>query len=220
MTKNIRILLVDDHAMVREGIRAFLTNKPGIQIVGEAENGEKAVELAASLKPDVILMDLVMPVMNGLEAIRLIKAQDPRPRILVITSFAENDKVFPAIKAGASGYLLKDSTPQQLLQAVEDVANGDSPLHPLVTQKILNEINKPASPTLLNEHLSGREIEVLKQIAHGLSNLEIAQHLHLSENTVRSHISTILVKLHLTNRTQAALYALRECLAELDKTSS
>jgi NarL family two-component system response regulator LiaR len=216
MEKNIKILLADDHAMVREGIRVFLANKPGFEIVGEAENGEQAVALALTLKPDLILMDLVMPVMSGLEAIRKIKAMDPSLRILVITSFAEDDKVFPAIKAGASGYLLKDSSPQQLLQAILDVTNGVSSLHPLIASKVLNELNKPPTQLSAEDQLSTREVAVLKLIAQGLTNLEIAEQLHLGENTVRSHTSNILVKLHLTNRTQATLYALREGLADLD----
>jgi NarL family two-component system response regulator LiaR len=215
MEKYIKILLADDHAMVREGIRVFLANKPGFEIVGEAENGEQAVALALSLKPDVILMDLVMPVMSGLEAIRKIKAKDPAVRILVITSFSDDDKVFPAIKAGASGYLLKDSSPQQLLQAILDVFNGVSSLHPLIASKVLNELTKPPTKQGVEDQLSIREIAVLKLVAQGLSNLEIAEQLHLGENTVRSHTSNILVKLHLTNRTQATLYALREGLADL-----
>ena len=215
MEKKIKILLADDHAMVREGIRVFIANKPGFEIVGEAENGEQAVTLALTLKPDVILMDLVMPVKNGLEAILEIKDQNPAARILVITSFAEDDKVFPAIKAGAAGYLLKDSSPQQLLQAILDVYNGVSSLHPLIASKVLNEFNKPQTEGTGEEQLSTREIVVLKLIAQGLSNFEIAEQLHLSENTVRSHTSNILVKLHLSNRTQATLYALREGLVEL-----
>ena len=156
-----------------------------------------------------------MPVKNGLEAITEIKAKAPGIRILVITSFAEDDKVFPAIKAGASGYLLKDSSPQQLLQAILDVHNGVSSLHPLIARKVLNELNKPPSASSADEQLSGREISVLKLIAEGSSNLVIAEQLNLSENTVRSHTSNILLKLHLANRTQAALYALREGLANL-----
>ena len=215
MDNPIKILLVDDHAMVREGIRVFIANKPGFEIVGEAENGKQGVLLALSLKPDVILMDLVMPVMNGVDAIREIKAKDSAIQILVITSFAEDDKVFPAIKAGASGYLLKDSSPQQLLQAILDVYNGVSSLHPLIASKVLDELNKPPIQPLSENQLSDREITVLKMIAQGLSNLEIARQLHLSENTVRSHTSKILVKLHLTSRTQATLYALREGLTDL-----
>jgi two-component system, NarL family, response regulator LiaR len=217
MDKKIRVILADDHAMVREGIRVYITTEPGFEIIGEAENGEQAVKLALTLKPDVILMDLVMPVMSGLEAIREIKAKDPTIRILVITSFADDDKVFPAIKAGASGYLLKDSSPQQLLQAILDVYNGSSSLHPLIASKVLNELNKPSLQPLPEEQLSAQEIAVLKLIAKGSSNLEIAEQLHLSENTVRSYTSHILLILHLTNRTQAALYALREGLADLKK---
>lgn len=217
----IKIIIADDHPLVREGIRAFIATKDGFEIIGEAENGEQAVQLALTLKPDVILMDLVMPVKDGLEAIREIKEKDPGARILVITSFAEDDKVFPAIKAGASGYLLKDSNPQQLLKSIQDVYNGVSSLHPLIASKVLNELNKANTPPPAEEEqLSSREIAVLKLIAQGLSNHELAEQLHISENTVRSHISNILVKLHLANRTQATLYALREGLASLDKKQS
>jgi len=217
---NIKIMIADDHPLVREGIRSFLKNKPGFEVVGEAEDGEQAVSMAFALNPDVILMDLVMPVKDGLSAIREIKAINPAARILVITSFAEDDKVFPAIKAGASGYLLKDSSPQQLLQAIRDVYQNKSSLHPVIANKVLIEINKsPNTSDLLprDEQLSEREKTVLKWIAQGSSNHKIAEELKLSENTVRSHISKILVKLHLANRTQATLYALREGLASLDE---
>ena len=220
MGKAIRVMLVDDHAIVREGIRVYIATEPEFEIVGEAENGEQAVKLALTLKPDVILMDLVMPVMNGLDAIRGIKAKDPDIRILVITSFAEDDKVFPAIKAGASGYLLKDSSPQRLLQSIRDVYHGTLALHPLIAGKVINELNKPPAALLPEEQLSAQEIEVLKLVAKGLSNLEIAGQLHLSENTVRSYTSNVLSKLHLANRTQAALYALREGLVDLNNNDN
>ncbi len=217
MEENIKVLIADDHSMVREGIRAFLSNRPGFMIIGEAENGEQAVTLALTLKPDVILMDLVMPVKNGMDAIREIKEKNPAARILVITSFVDDDKVFSSIKAGASGYLLKDSSPQQLMQAIQNVHQGVSSLHPLIASKVIAELNRTSSPPPpTEEQLSKREITVLELIAQGLSNFEIAEQLHLSENTVRSHASNILLKLHLTNRTQAALYALREGLTRLD----
>lgn len=215
MNEEIRILIADDHAMVREGIRAFIANKPGFKIIGEAENGEQAVKLARTLEPDVILIDLVMPGMGGLEAIRKIKEQNTNARILVITSFAEDDKVFPAIKAGASGYLLKDSSPQQLIQSIRDVAQGISSLHPRIASKLIQELNKPPSLPPAETQLSDREISVLELIAQGLSNQEIAERLHISEWTARTHTSNILIKLHLANRTQAALYALREGYASL-----
>jgi two-component system, NarL family, response regulator LiaR len=212
---NIKVMIADDHPLVREGIRSFLNNKPGFEVVGEAEDGEQAVRLALSLKPDVILMDMVMPVKDGLKAIREIREDNPKARILVITSFSDDDKVIPAIKAGASGYLLKDSSPQQLLQSILDVFHNKSSLHPLIANKVLNELNKPPEPLPTEEQLSTRETMVLKLIAQGSSNHEIATQLHLSENTIRSHIGRILNKLHLANRTQATLYALREGLTDL-----
>jgi NarL family two-component system response regulator LiaR len=216
MEETISILIADDHAMVREGIKAFFAYKEGFEIVGEAENGQQAVSLAASLNPDVILMDMVMPVKNGLEAIQEIRQQNPAARILVITSFIEDEKVFPAIKSGAAGYLLKDSSPQQLMQAIKDVYHGISSLHPLVASKLMNEFSKPTPLSLPEDQLTDRELSVLALIATGLSNLEIAEKLHLSEWTVRTHTSNILGKLHLANRTQAALYALREGIASLN----
>lgn len=215
MEKTIKVIIADDHAMVREGIRGFIASEPGFEIVGVAENGKQAVMFALSLNPDIVLMDLMMPVMNGLEAIREIKAGNPDIKILVITSFAEDDKVFPAIKAGASGYLLKDTSPQQLLQSILDVYNGKSSLHPLIASKVLNELNKPHIQPYPDDTLSTREITVLKLIAQGLSNLEIALQLNLSENSIRSYTSKILGKLHLANRTQATIYALREGMANL-----
>jgi NarL family two-component system response regulator LiaR len=217
MEEKIRILIADDHAMVREGIKAFFACKEGFDIIGEAENGEQAVILAEELRPDVILMDMVMPVKNGLEAIQEIRLHNPAARILVITSFAEDDKVFPAIKSGAAGYLLKDSSPQQLMQAIQDVYHGISSLHPLVASKLMNEFSKPSPQSLSEDQLTDREISVLELIATGQSNLEIAEKLHLSEWTIRTHTSNILSKLHLVNRTQAALYALREGIASLNE---
>ncbi|MCE1253198.1 MAG: response regulator transcription factor, partial [Anaerolineae bacterium] len=184
-----------------------------------AENGAQAVELTLQLKPDVILMDLVMAGMDGIESTRQIKQNNPDARILVLTSFADDDKVFPAIKAGALGYLLKDSTPQQLLQAINDVYHGVSSLHPLVANKLIRELNRPPDLPPTREPLTGRELAVLELLAQGLANTEIAERLTLSEWTVRTHISNILSKLHLANRTQAALYALREGLASPDGES-
>ena len=215
MEEIIKILIADDHAMVRAGIKAFFICKEGFEIVGEAENGEQAVSLAAQLNPDVILMDMVMPVKNGLEAIQEIRVHNPSAKILVITSFVEDDKVFPAIKSGAAGYILKDSSPQQLMSAIQDVYHGISSLHPLVASKLMNEFSKPMSLSLSEDQLTEREISVLELIATGISNLEIAEKLNLSEWTVRTHTSNILGKLHLANRTQAALYALREGIATL-----
>lgn len=219
MSDVIRVLIVDDHLVVREGLKAFIGTQPGIQIIGEAENGAQAVELTRQLEPDVVLMDLVMAGMDGIESTRQIKQNNPEARILVLTSFADDDKVFPAIKAGALGYLLKDSTPQQLLQAINDVYHGVSSLHPLVANKLIRELNRPPDLPPTREPLTGRELAVLELLAQGLSNTEIAERLTLSEWTVRTHISNILSKLHLANRTQAALYALREGLAGTDENN-
>lgn len=216
MEETIKVIIADDHAMVREGIRGFIESEPGFEIVGTAENGKQAVDLALNVNPDVVLMDLVMPVLNGIDAIRMIKTKKPDIKILVITSFSEDDKVFPAIKAGASGYLLKDTSPQQLIQAIQAVYNGESSLHPLVASKVLNELNTPS----IEEKLTEQENNVLILIAQGLSNHDIAERLYLSENTIRVYTSKILGKLHLANRTQATLFALKEGLVNLGCDSS
>jgi len=215
--ETIRILIADDHAIVREGLRTLIASEPGMELVGEAADGIEAVSLARSLEPDVVLMDLVMPRKDGLEAISEIKQQNPEMCILVLTSFAEEDKVFPAIRAGALGYLLKDSSPQQLLQAIYDVHRGESSLHPTVALKLVREISQPSDLPPAEHPLTEREVDVLELVAQGLSNQEIADQLVISEWTVRTHVRNILGKLHLANRTQAALYALREGLAELDR---
>ena len=216
MTSSIRVLVADDHAIVRKGIRALLATEPDIEVVGEAENGREAVTEAEKLQPDVILMDLVMPEMDGIEAIRRITARQPEARILVLTSFAADDKVFPAIKAGALGYLLKDSGPEELVQAIHQVYLGESSLHPTIARKLLQELSRPSKRPPTPEPLTEREVEVLRLVARGRSNREIADQLVISEATVRTHVSNILSKLHLASRTQAALYALREGLASLD----
>jgi len=213
----IRILIADDHAIVREGLRTLIASESGMELVGEAADGIEAVSLARSLKPDVILMDVVMPHKDGLEAISEIKQENPEMCILVLTSFAEEDKVFPAIRAGALGYLLKDSSPEQLLQAIYDVHRGESSLHPSVALKLVREISQPSDLPPAEHPLTEREVDVLELVAQGLSNQEIADQLVISEWTVRTHVRNILGKLHLANRTQATLYALREGLAELDR---
>jgi len=216
MTKMIRVLVVDDHVVVRQGIRALLATETDIEVVGEAENGREAVAEAEGLQPDVILMDLVMPEMDGSEAIGRITARQPEARILVLTSFAADDKVFPAIKAGALGYLLKDSSPEDLVAAIHQVHQGESSLHPTIARKLLQELSQPPDKPPTLEPLTEREMEVLKLVAQGRSNQEIAEALVISEATARTHVSNILHKLHLASRTQAALYALREGLASLD----
>jgi NarL family two-component system response regulator LiaR len=216
-TEPIRILFADDHAIVRKGLRTLITSEPGMEIIGEAEDGVEAVLKARSLQPDVILLDMVMPRQDGLEAIRQIIEENPEARILVLTSFDEDDKVFPAIKAGALGYLLKDSSPDQLLQAINDVHRGESSLHPSIALRVIREIKRPSDSPSTGEPLTEREMEVLKLVARGLTNQEVAEELVISERTVGNHIGNILNKLHLANRTQAALYALREGLANLDE---
>jgi NarL family two-component system response regulator LiaR len=212
--QDIRVLIADDHAIVREGLRALIETEPGMVLVGEASDGVEAARLARALKPDVILLDLVMPRQDGLAAIVEIKQDQPQARILVLTSFADDDKVFPAIKAGALGYLLKDTTPRALLQAIRDVYQGESSLHPTIARKLIGELHHPASPPPTGEALTEREVQVLGLVAQGLSNQEIADRLVVSERTVRKHVSNILGKLHLANRTQATLYAIRTGLAE------
>ena len=211
----IRVLIVDDHAIVRKGIRALLAEVEYIQVVGEAGNGQDAVTLAENLNPDVILMDLVMPGVDGIEAIRHITSRQEQARILVLTSFASDDKVFPAIKAGALGYLLKDSDPADLLQAIQQVHRGEPSLHPIIASKVLQEMQRPSKRPPTPDPLTDRELQVLRLVAKGLGNQEMAAQLVVTEATVRSHVSNILSKLYLANRVQATLYALQEGLTSL-----
>ena len=212
----IRVLVADDHSVVRQGIRALLATEPGIKVVGEAVNGREAVAEVGRLAPDVVLMDLVMPEMDGIEAIQKIREQAPEIHILVLTGFGTDDKLFPAIKAGALGYLLKDSGPEELVQAIRDAARGHTSLNHEVARRLLAEFSRERDALRPDEPLTDRETEVLREVAHGLSNEGIADRLCISEATVRTHVSNILAKLELTNRTQAALYALREGIASLD----
>ncbi len=216
MTEPIRVFIVDDHSIVRKGVRALLSTERDIQVVGEASDGTEAVAQVPALCPDVILMDLVMPKMDGIEAIRQITARQPEMRILVLTSFAADDKVFPAIKAGALGYLLKDSGPQELVQAIHQVYRGEPALEPSIALKVLTELSHPPKKPPTPDPLTERELDVLRLVAEGRSNKEIAELLVITEMTVRTHVSNILSKLHLASRTQAALYALREGLASLE----
>jgi NarL family two-component system response regulator LiaR len=216
MTENIRILIVDDHAIVREGQRALIDTEPGLELVGEAADGLEAVQMARSLQPDVIMIDLIMPRMGGIEAIEIIKAENSGVGILVLTSFAEDDKVYSAIKAGALGYRLKDASPQELLTAIREVYRGEPSMDPAIAQKLMRELQRSSDLPPTEEPLTEREVEVLKLVAQGKPNQEIAETLVISERTVRTHVSNILSKLHLANRTQAALYALREGLADLE----
>jgi NarL family two-component system response regulator LiaR len=216
MCETIRVLIADDHAIVREGLRALISTEPGMELLGEAADGEETVRLAKALRPDVILLDLMMPRKDGLAAIRDLKEQNSDVRVLVLTSFADDDKVFGAIKTGALGYLLKDSAPQEVLRAIREVARGEASLHPTIARKLIRELNQPAPLPAAEEPLSEREIEILRSVAQGLSNQEIADRFVISERTVRTHVSSILAKLHLASRTQAALYALREGIASFD----
>jgi NarL family two-component system response regulator LiaR len=211
----IRLLVVDDQTVVREGLAAILANYSDIEVIGQAEDGSQALKLAQQTQPDVILLDLVMPNMDGLTAIPKIKEVAPETRILVVTSFAENDRVYQAIKAGALGYILKDATREQLLQAIRDVAQGRASLQPSIAVKLIQEINHPSELLYTADPLTRRELETLRLIARGMSNQEIATELVVHERTIAKYVSSILDKLQLANRTQAALYALREGLTDL-----
>ncbi len=200
---------------MRRGIRDLLDTEPDIEVVGEAQDGRQVVERVGAILPDIILMDLIMPEIDGIEATRQVRELYPQVRVLVLTSFATDDKVFPAIKAGAIGYLIKDTGPEELLRAIHQVYRGQPTLHPEIAQKLLREIASPGEQPASPDHLTGREVEVLKLVARGLSNQEIAEQLVVSVATIYTHVSNILAKLHLASRTQAALYALREGYATL-----
>ena len=214
--QSIRVLIVDDHAIVRKGISALFAHVEDIEVVGEAGDGQQAVEQSAEIQPDVVIMDLVMPKMDGISATYQITDQQPEVRIIALTSFATDDKVFPAIKAGALGYILKDSEPEELIQAVRQVYRGEPALHPSIARKVLMELNRPTHGPPTPDPLTEREVEVLRLVAHGHSNQKIADKLAIEEVTVRTHVSHILSKLQLANRVQATLYALREGLTTLD----
>jgi len=211
----IRVLIVDDHHVVRRGLVFFLGTQQDIEIIGEAGNGEEAVNLANSLNPDVILMDLVMPVMDGIVATKLIKADHPDMKIIILTSFSDQDHVIPALEAGASGYQLKDIQPDDLVRCIKKVMDGESHLHPKATSHLLANLStKGTEEKSRIEELTKREVEVLREIAKGKSNKEIASTLVITEKTVKTHVSNLLAKLEVADRTQAALYAVKNKLVE------
>ncbi|MDF2039081.1 response regulator transcription factor [Cytobacillus oceanisediminis] len=213
----IKILIADDHHVVRRGLVFFLKTQPEIEIIGEAKNGREAVEMMQTSQPDVVLMDLDMPVMNGIEATRQIKASCPEVKIMILTSFSDQDHVIPAIEAGASGYQLKDIEPDILVQAIIQLMKGENQLHPKATSHLLTHLtNKNSTERQPLEELTKRELEVLREIAKGKSNKEIASSLYITEKTVKTHVSNLLSKLDLADRTQAALYAVRHGIAEED----
>jgi NarL family two-component system response regulator LiaR len=213
-TKKIRVLIVEDQAVVREGLAAILSYQADIEVVGQAKDGIEAVEMLEDAKPDVILLDLVMPRQDGLTTIPILKEKKPDVHILVLTSFADNDRVYQAIKFGAQGYMLKDATHTQLLQGIRDVSQGLSTLYPSIAMRVIRELNNPSDLMYTTEPLTPRELETLRLISSGLSNQEIGQKLFVQESTVAKYVSNILDKLHLANRTQAALYAIRKGLTE------
>lgn len=216
MTDAIRVLIVDDHAVVRQGLRAFLQTQDDVEIAGEAADGDEAIRQVRELVPDVVLMDLVMPKLDGIAAIREMRALSPSTKVLVLTSFADDDKVFAAVKAGAAGYLLKDVRPQELGDAIRTVYRGEALLHPTVAAKLMQELAQSGRRQASPDSLTDRELDVLRLIARGMSNKEIALELGIAEKTVKTHVSNILQKLHLADRTQAALYAVRERLVDLE----
>jgi NarL family two-component system response regulator LiaR len=207
MTAPISILIVDDHEVVRNGIRAYLETLPEFNVVGEAASGEETIKMAGDLIPDVVLMDLVMPGMDGIETTREVKKISPRTQIVVLTSYHEDEHIFPALKAGAISYVLKDMKMDKLAEAIQSAIRGEVTLHPLVATRVLRNLRGESNDETFYAELTERELEVLKFIANGLSNSQIADHLVISTNTVKGHVSNILSKLHLADRTQVAVYA-------------
>ncbi len=212
--KKIRVLIVEDQAVVREGLAAILSYQSDIEVVGQAQDGIEAVEMLDEAHPDVILLDLVMPRQDGLTTIPILKEKLPGVHILVLTSYADSERVYQAIKSGAQGYMLKDATHTQLLQGIRDVAQGLSTLYPSIAMRVIRELNNPTDLMYTTEPLTPRELETLRLISSGLSNQEIGQKLFVQESTVAKYVSNILDKLHLANRTQAALYAVRKGITE------
>ena len=217
MTTKIKVMIVDDHGIVRQGLRTYLDLLEDIIIVAEAENGLEALEKVRQFNPDIVLMDLVMPEMDGIEATHKICGSYPDVKVIVLTSFTEDEQVFSAIKAGAVGYLLKDISPPDLVKAIQAVHKGETHLHPEITKKLMNQFVSPKSEAEITpDELTPREMEVLQLIAQGLSNKELAKKLTISEKTVKTHLSSIFSKLHLSDRTQAAIYALKHNLVPDD----
>lgn len=211
--EKVKLFLVDDHKVVRSGIKALVETEPSLEVIGEASDGREAVAKVSQKSPDVILMDLVMPEMDGVEATKRIIEDKPEGKILILTSFSEEERIIQAIKAGATGYLIKDASPDELVGAIRDVHRGESTLDPKVAGTVLRSMQNEEEDS--SEDLTEREVEVLELVAEGLPNDDIAEKLYISERTVRSHVSNILGKLGLANRTQAALYAVRQGIAEL-----
>ncbi|MCA9986567.1 MAG: response regulator transcription factor [Anaerolineales bacterium] len=217
MNEPITVILIDDHRMVRQGVRAFLETQPDIHVVAEADTGEEGVQMVRDHAPDVVLMDLIMPGMDGVEATRSVKEVSPRTQVIVLTSYHQDEHIFPAIRAGALSYLLKDVGPEALADAVRQASHGEAVLHPRIAARVVQEIHGSREDAVnAFSELSERELEVLRLIAAGHSNREIAELLFISEKTVKSHVSNILGKLHLADRTQAAVYAWREGIVRRD----
>lgn len=217
MEEAIRIFITDDHAVVRQGLRGYLETEPGFIVVGEASTGEEAIARVPDLVPDIVLMDLVMPGCGGIEATREIRRLSPETKVIVLTSYTDEEMALPALKAGALSYLLKDVAPHELVQAIKAACRGEAVLHPAVAAKLVQELSAPKSAAESGlSDLTPRETDVLKLIAQGYSNKEIGDKLFIGERTVKTHVSNILGKLHLGDRTQAAIYALRHKLVPLE----
>jgi NarL family two-component system response regulator LiaR len=220
MTEYINVLLVDDHSIVRQGIRSFLETQPDLVVIGEAASGEEATQLAAELAPDVVLIDLSMPGLGGIEAIRQIKKMSPHSQIVVLTSFQEDEYIFPTLRAGALSYVMKDIQARDLADTIRQAHRGESILHPRVAARVVQELRgaRKDTPNVFTE-LSDREMDVLRLIAHGNNNATIAQKLSISEQTVKGHVSNILGKLHMADRTQAAVFAWQQGVVHRDSST-
>ena len=216
MDQNIRVFIAEDHKVVLRGLEALLKTEPDIEVIGSAADGIEALKKVVSAKPDVLLLDLGLPRKSGLQIIPEIRTQSPDTKIVVLTSSNDDETIFAAIQAGALSYLIKECSPDELFQAIHLAHQGKPTLPTDIAIRVIREINKPSNKPNTQDPLTGRELEVLRLIAHGLTNQDIADKLVVSERTVRSHVSNILEKLHLSNRTQAALYALREGYSSLD----